>query len=286
MKSKVKRKKVRLYMFSGSHAVLTAQLMLAHKGIEHKKVNLPPAAHAAIMLGLGFETMTVPGLKVDGRRVQGTRWISRYLDELVPTPPLFPADPERRLAVEAAERWGEDFQNSMRRVFYSIARRNHASFRSMLLPERSLPMRAILHLATPLIIRLATARHDAIDAVAEVDVAELGARLDQIDAWIAEGVLNGPELNAADFQIAPSLAAMLISDDGAPLVAGRPAEALAQRVAPGYTGKVGTAIAPGTVPRVLPPEWLAAITPAGGGGQPVVGSPSATAVMHGARHSD
>lgn len=49
-----RKRKVRLYMFSGSNAVLSAQLMLAHKGIDYKRVNLPPAAHAFIMLGLGF----------------------------------------------------------------------------------------------------------------------------------------------------------------------------------------------------------------------------------------
>jgi len=44
--------RVTLYMFSGSNAVLTAQLMLEHKGItEYRPVNLPPGAHALIMLG-------------------------------------------------------------------------------------------------------------------------------------------------------------------------------------------------------------------------------------------
>jgi len=248
--------KVKLYMFSGSNAVLTAQLMLAHKEIEYKRVNLPPGAHAFIMLGLGFQTMTVPALKVDGQRVQGSRYIARFLDELVPERPLFPADPERRRAVEEAERWGEGFQNSIRRVFYCMGRREHQAFKSIMLPEWSLPMRAMLRVATPTIIWLATAKHDAIDAAGEVDMAELPARLDQIDAWIEQGVLNGPELNAADFQIAANVAALLLTDDGAPYVVGRPAEALARRVAPDYTGSVGKALPAGTIPRILPPEWL------------------------------
>ncbi len=70
-------------------------------------------------------------------------------------------------------------------------------------------------------------------------------------------MLNGPELNAADFQIAVNVAALLMAEDCAPFVRGRPAEALAQRVAPGYTGRVGRALPPGTIPRVLPPQWLA-----------------------------
>lgn len=69
-------------------------------------------------------------------------------------------------------------------------------------------------------------------------------------------MLDGPELNAADFQIAVNVAALLLAEDCAPFVLGRPAEALAHRVAPGYTGRVGTALPPGTIPSTLPPEWL------------------------------
>lgn len=251
--------KVKLYMFSGSNAVVTAQLMLAHKGIDYERVNLPPAAHAFILLALRFQTMTVPALKVDGRRIQGTRQISRFLDEIVPARPLFPADPDRRRAVEEAERWGEQFQNAIRRIFYCMGRRDPSVFKNIMLAERRFPMRPLLRVATPLIIHLATAKHDAVDALGEVDVAELPARMDQIDAWIAQGVLNGPELNAADFQIAANLAAMLISEDGAPFVLGRPAEALARRVAPDYTGAIGKALPAGTMPAALPTDWLAAL---------------------------
>lgn len=251
--------KVKLYMFSGSNAVLTAQLMLAHKGIDYKRFNMPPAAHTFMMLGLGFQTMTVPGLKVDGRRVQGTRRISRFLDEIEPDHPLFPSEPERRREVEKAERWGEEFQNAIRRIVYCVARRDSRGYKNVILAERALPMRLMLRMAAPLIIWLATAKHDAVDDAGEEDIAELPARIDQIDAWIAQGVLNGIDLNAADFQIAPNLAGMLLSDDLAPLIKGRPAEALARRVAPDYTGRVGKALPMGTLPRTLPPEWLATL---------------------------
>jgi glutathione S-transferase len=248
--------RIRLYMFSGSNAVLTVQLMLAHKRASYTRVNLPPGLYALIMLGLGFETMTVPGLKVDGRRVQGTRYIARFLDQVVPEPPLFPADPDRRRAVEDAERWGEAFQNSMRRIAYCICRREPDVFRTVILAERGLVMRGLLGLATPLIIRLATAKHDAVDDAGREDVAALPAQLDQVDAWIEQGVLNAPELNAADFQIAANLALLLLSQDAMPYVLGRPAEALARRVAPDYTGSVGKALREGSIPKILPTEWL------------------------------
>ena len=56
--------------------------------------------------------------------------------------------------------------------------------------------------------------------------------LDRIDAWIAEGVLGGTELNAADFMVAPSLALILYRPDVRPMFEGRPALALVDRLLP------------------------------------------------------
>ena len=63
-------------------------------------------------------------------------------------------------------------------------------------------------------------------------LAELPSTLDRIDAWIADGVLAGPEVNAADCMVAPSLALMLYRTDLAPMFAGRPALALVDRLLP------------------------------------------------------
>lgn len=240
--------KVRFYMFPGSNSVYTGRLMLEHKGVEYKTVKLPPAAHTFILLTLGFDTMGVPALKVDGRRVQGTRSISKFLDELVPERPLFPADPVARKAVEDAERWGEELQNATRRLFYCGARRDRAAFASVMTADRALPMRLMLRMSSRMIVRLATGAHRATDDAGREDLALLTERLDQIDLWIEDGLLNAEQLNAADFQIAPNIAALLLFDDIAPFIHGRPAEALAKRVAPDYVGHLG---------HVLPQEWLA-----------------------------
>jgi glutathione S-transferase len=234
--------KLKLYMFPGSNSVMTGQLMLDHKGIDYTEVKVMPGPHAFIMLALGFETMGVPAVKFNGRRVQGTRWIARYLDELVPARPLFPADPVARKAVEDAERWGEEFQNATRRIFYFIARRDRQAFTSLMAHRRSPPMRVALRIGRPLIIRLATGAHRASDAAGREDLELLGERLDQIDAWIAQGILNGSELNAADFQIAPNISGLLLSDDLAPYIRDRPAAAFAERVAPGYAGHLAAVI--------------------------------------------
>jgi glutathione S-transferase len=251
---------VKLYMFPGSNSVLTGRLMLDQKGIDYDVVTLMPGAHAFVMLALGFQTMGVPALKIDGRRVQGTRAISRALDELVPEKPLFPADPARRRAVEDAERWGEELQNATRRIFYCAARRDHAVFTSAMLPGHRPPMRAALRLSAPLIIRLASGAHRASDDAGREDLAMLPERLDQIDAWIAEELLDGAELNAADFQIAVNVSTLMLAEDVVPFLEGRPAAALARRVAPECAGRVRAGI--------MPPEWLAPLREAAAAKRP------------------
>ncbi len=63
-------------------------------------------------------------------------------------------------------------------------------------------------------------------------LAELPAHLDRIDAWIADGVLGGEQLNAADFMVAPSLALILYREDVRPIFEGRPALELVDRLLP------------------------------------------------------
>jgi hypothetical protein len=66
------------------------------------------------------------------------------------------------------------------------------------------------------------------------DLRELPALLDRVDELIADGTLDGPQLNAADWQIGTSVRALLAFEDVGPLVASRPAERHARRVQPDY----------------------------------------------------
>ena len=61
-------------------------------------------------------------------------------------------------------------------------------------------------------------------------------------------MLDGERLNAADFQIAPSIALLLRFEDLVAQLEERPAAQLAERVAPGPRGDIT---------RVLPADWLA-----------------------------
>ncbi len=248
-------REVKLYGFPGSNAWRTAQVMLEYKGIDYKSVLLPPGLHPGILLGMGFDSMTVPGLKIGRQRVQGSRWIARALDELVPERPLFPADAERRARVEEAERRGEELQDATRRIFFCSARRDRSLFPAHLGRDRSRPMRMYIRASAGVNLRLAIGFHRASDEVGREEVARLPARLDQIDAWIDEGLIGGAELNAADFQIGVSFSGLSKMEDLAPLVEGRRAAILAQRVAPDFGVPIG---------RVLPGEWIARAIDAAG----------------------
>src|SRR5690348_1159057 len=97
----------RLYWTAVSHPSQAVRKMLELKGVDYRLVNVLPLNQRLHLRLAGFRAGTVPALKVNGRRVQGSRQIARELDELWPEPALFPADPQLRARAVEAERWGE-----------------------------------------------------------------------------------------------------------------------------------------------------------------------------------
>lgn len=244
--------KTRLYVIPASHPSIAAELMLEHKGIPYKRTDLLPVISKGVLRAVGFPGITVPALKIDGDKVQGSRQIARELDRLRPEPPLFPADPEKRAAVEEAERFGdEELQHPVRQVLWWGMRKDRAPLRSYSEGAKlGAPIGLLVKTAAP-IVALSAHFNEAGDENARKAVAALPAMLDKIDAWIESGVLNGDQLNAADFQIAPSLGLAMTLDDLRPTIENRPAGALARRLVPHY---------PGQMPPVLPAEWLRTIS--------------------------
>jgi glutathione S-transferase len=104
--------------------------MLERKGIPYKRVDLIPVISKGIVRTRRFPGVTVPALKLDGKRVQGSMEISRELERVQPDPPLFPADPEKRAKVEEAEAWGDPFQQKPRRFSWWAFRKNRAPMAS------------------------------------------------------------------------------------------------------------------------------------------------------------
>jgi glutathione S-transferase len=221
--------------------------MLEHKRLDHKTVWLLPGLWPALLRTRGFRGGTVPAMKISGRRLQSSRAISRALEEAKPDPPLFPAEPERRLEVEEAERWGDEtLQNVPRRIVRWLAV-HRPETRVMIAREIGFPLpRFAAWINAP------AARHLAnkVDADARVQeaLAEVPEVLDHVDELIAKGVIGGDQPNAADFQIATSVRALLNLEDLRPATEGRPAAGLAMRYLPDF----GTDIPPG----LLPAEWL------------------------------
>jgi glutathione S-transferase len=238
----------RLFVIPASHPSIAAQLMLDHKGIAYKRTDLLPVISKGVLRAAGFPGVTVPALKIDGNKVQGSRPIARELDRLSPEPPLFPADPERRAAVEEAERFGdEQLQPPMRQILWWTIKRDKAPLRSYSEGAKlGLPISLAMKTAAP-IVALSARFNEADDEHVRNGLAALPAMLDKIDAWIAAGVLGDERLNAADFQIATSLGLAMTLDDLRPAIESRPAGALAKRVVPNY---------PGHTPPILPAAWL------------------------------
>jgi Glutathione S-transferase, N-terminal domain len=122
-----------LYVIPGSHPAIAAQKMLEHKGIDFKRVDLMPVISRGVLKAMRFPGITVPSLRIDGRKITGSREISHALDQVRADPPLFPTDPAERVAVEDAERWGEEvLSDATRRILWSAIKRDRTPLRSYL----------------------------------------------------------------------------------------------------------------------------------------------------------
>jgi glutathione S-transferase len=239
----------KLFVIPGSHPSATARRMLEIKGIPYKRIDLIPVVSKGVVRANGFPGKTVPALKIGDEKVQGTRDIARALDRIQPEPPLFPADATKRTSVEEAERWGdEEFQPKPRRIIWWGLKRNRAPMASYSEGAKlGVPVDLAVKTGGP-IVSLSARFNGSTDEAVRSDLASLPADLDRIDGWIADGVLDGEELNAADLQIGTSLRLLMSFDDLRPHIESRPAGKLALRAIPDF---------PGEAPPVLPPEWLA-----------------------------
>jgi len=234
---------------------MAAALMLDHKRIEYQVAWLLLPLSGPILRRLGFPRRTVPALRVDGRKVQGSREISAALDEFAPVPPLFPAEPARRREVEDAERWAEEvLQDAARRIVVWGLRRDRRLVGKQLADARRI-QRARLPVSPrfaaltsgPTVAwyaRLIGAQDNAVRA----DLIALPAMLERIDAWIDAGVLGGDRPNAADFHVATSLGQLMTVDELRVNIAARPAGRLSLKLVPEYPGRSAGA---------LPRAWLA-----------------------------
>jgi glutathione S-transferase len=244
---------LKLYSIPGSHPAAAARAMLEHKGIAYQRVDMPPVASRVLMRAAGFSGNRVPALKFeDGRRVQGSRDISRELETLKPEPPLFPPDPDRRAAVEDAERWGDEvFQQLARTISWWALKRHKADQVTYLEgtgpgARFGMPPRVAAAASGP-IVRVAIRMNDSTDDTVRRTLADLGPALDKVDRLMQEDVIGGDVPNAADFQIGGTIALLMSFEDVRARIESRPAADLSRRLYPWYSGNVHPS---------FPSEWL------------------------------
>jgi glutathione S-transferase len=230
---------VRLYAIPGSHPSMAARLMLEHRGIAYKRTDLLSPLHRPVLRALGFDGITVPALKADGERVQGTGAIARWIDSKAAGPPLVPEDPESRRRVEEAETWAdEDLQGPIRRLAWWAMRRDRSGVQSFLSDARlGLPASVLARTSGPF-IKAAGRANDSTDERVRSDVARFPALFDRIDGYIAEGTIDGESLNVADYQIGTSIRLLMNFEDFRAELEGRPAGRHAKRVAPTFPGQI------------------------------------------------
>jgi glutathione S-transferase len=223
----------RLYVMPISNAAAAGAAMIAHKRIPHRLVRLMPGLHPPLVRFAGFDEFTVPALELDGRKLQGSRRIARFLDEVRPEPPLFPADPEQRARVEEAERWGEQvLQPVPRRLFRHLLLTSGSAREWMGTEIMHLPApRVLAVLFMPVIRQLAQISHADGPRVRQ-DIAQLPDLLDHVDGLIAAGTIGAADPNAADFQILASVSVLGAFADLEHQVRARPCEAAARRLYP------------------------------------------------------
>jgi glutathione S-transferase len=110
------------------------------------------------------------------------------------------------------------------------------------LPVPGLQARAAL----PIARRFANAVGATADRVRQ-DLAELPAKLDHVDALLADGTLSLEQPSAAAFQIGTSVRALHLFPQLDALVADRPRGELGRTLLPDY---------PQSPPAQLPPAWV------------------------------
>lgn len=237
-----------LYVIPLSHPAVSARLMLEHKRIDHRVVSLLSGLHPLLLRAMGFRAGTVPALRADGRRIQGSLQIARFLEQHTPDPPLYPSSADARRAVEEAERWGAEVLQPVPRRLYRWALVRRPELRRDLAQRNHLPLSAVAGvLMKPLAFWFARFRSGADEAAVRRDLEQLPRLLDHADGLIAAGVIGADRRNAATLQIAPSVRVLLNFAQFQDLLRNRPIADLARAICPEY---------PGAAPDVFPHAWL------------------------------
>jgi glutathione S-transferase len=206
--------------------------MLDLKGIDYELAGVLPGTQRVHLRLAGFRDGTVPALRLDGRRVQGTPAIARALGF--------------ELRDAELERWAdEELQQVPRRILrWGLVR--HAHLRTWVGEQSGAPAPGVLSaLSVPAAWYYARAV-DADEAAVRRALTELPATLDRVDALLAEGTIGDDD--ALTFEVLCSIRSLEGFADLHDHVTPHPCAAAARERFPDWPA------AP--VPPFLPRAWL------------------------------
>src|SRR3954454_25149838 len=218
-----------------SHPAHAVRAMLELKGVDYSLVHVLPGNQRIHLRLAGFRHGTVPAIKLDGRRLQGTIQIGHELDALAPQPRLYPEDGEARRLVEDAERWGDtEFQPVPRRIFRWALAKDAGLRRWLTELDGQMPMPGIASRVTAPVSMYYARAVDAGDDRVRRDVAELPSMLDRVDELIDAKVITRDPPNAATLQILCTVRSLLGFSDFEDQVGARSFAPLARELFPHY----------------------------------------------------
>ena len=198
---------------------------LEHKGIPFKRTDLLPVTPSRPAAAL--PPATVPAL--DRRRaVLGSRPIAASSTRCGRTAAL-PASPGARRSRRPSASATRSCRPRSRMTWWGLQRQPNAQLLRRGRRAAIAGLRVVAMAPRRSSARVALQRSRA---TRERQLAWRGSRrhLDRVDGWIADGTMGGEELNAADFQIAPSIGLLMTVADLRPGSRADPPESRAARV--------------------------------------------------------
>jgi glutathione S-transferase len=241
---------VRLYSFELSHPALAVRAMLDRKGISYETVKVMPGMQRIHVRLAGFPGGTVPAMKLDGQRVQGSRRIARALQARKPEPSLFDTDPAASGRADDAERWGDEELQEVPRILMRWGLLGDLRLRTWLAEVSGFPAPALTARASGPTARYYARLIGADERAARETVERLPQTLARVDALLGEDVIRVESPTAATLQVLSSVRALDGFADLHDHVATHPSAAAAHSLFPDF---------PGPVPEFLPRAWLAAL---------------------------
>lgn len=241
-----------LYWQAISHPSQAVRSMLDLKRVDYEVVNVLPLNQRVHLRLAGFRGGTVPAIKLDGERLQGSPQIARALDARWPDPPLFPAEASLRARVEEAERWGDEVLQPVPRRMFRFGVAADGVLRQKVVRRQGLPVPGLVAAAMrPLVAYYARTREAdgrrGTEADVRADVAALPGMLDHVDRLLRDGTLTLDPPNAATLEVLVSVRLLDMFEDLHETVAAHACAEPARRLFPTYRAEL---------PGFLPAEWL------------------------------